>query len=76
MTLGQPQTLVHSINPTAPIQLADNDQRDPGKEITDDPHGDDPHGKSADEEVHDPKMPANDSANNPYAARDVYGNRK
>jgi hypothetical protein len=50
--------------------VADNkkDDRDPGKEITDDPHGPGPYGKSGDDEIHDNKMPANNL--------DPYGNKK
>ncbi len=33
--------------------------RDPGKEITEDPHGPDPHGTDASEEIHDKDLPAN-----------------
>jgi hypothetical protein len=37
---------------------AANEPDDPGKDITPDPHGTDPHG-----ETHDPHLPANDPVN-------------
>jgi hypothetical protein len=38
-----------------------------------DPHGDDPHGDDPRDEVHDPKLPANQAKSNAKAPRDVYG---
>jgi len=32
---------------------------DPGKDITDDPHGADPHGPDPRDEIHDKDLPAN-----------------
>jgi len=49
------------------LTIADNSdpKYDPGKEITVDPHGPDPHGPNPHgpdpyDEIHDPKLPAND----------------
>jgi hypothetical protein len=51
------------------LMIADKDPpTDPGKDITDDPHGPDPHGGSPYSEIHDPKLPANQT--------DVYGHKK
>jgi hypothetical protein len=45
------------------IQLSDDSKKkevsDPGKDITDNPHGPDPHGPDPHDEVHDKYMPAN-----------------
>jgi hypothetical protein len=59
----------------APIRLEDK-KSDPGKDITDDPHGPDPHGPDPHDEVHDQGLPANDPARNPDRDRDPYGNPK
>lgn len=42
-----------------PIQIAGAPASDPGRDITDDPHGPDPHGDDAHGENHDNGMPAN-----------------
>lgn len=43
---------------------------DPGKEITDDPHGPDPHGRDPRGEIHDKKLPANNPDD--YLKDDTY----
>lgn len=54
-----------TIHPSRPLLVADNSKDyDPGKEITDNPHGPnphgpDPHGGDGHDEVHDKDMPAN-----------------
>lgn len=40
-----------------------------------DPHGDDPHGDDPHDEVHDPKLPANQAKSASKAPRDVYGDQ-
>ncbi len=38
-----------------------------------DPHGPDPHGDDPADEIHDPKLPANQHRNDHKAPKDVYG---
>ncbi len=75
--LGQdmPSTNVSMVTSAKPNNLRqylaekkDDRDNDPGKDITDDPHGPNPHGRDPHEEIHDKSMPANDL--------DPYGNKQ
>jgi len=73
--LGQsPQTPAASVAPvksSVEIQYVvaeKKEESDPGKDITDDPHGPGTHGRDPHEEIHDKGMPANNL--------DPYGNKK
>ncbi len=51
--------------PTKVLLVENKDDRDPGKDITDNPHGPNPHGRDPHgpdpyDEVHDKRLPAND----------------
>jgi hypothetical protein len=60
--------VIHDVDGIKPIALDDKEPYDPGKEITDNPHGPgthgpNPHGPDPYDEVHDKKLPANDKDN-------------
>ncbi|HEY9677696.1 MAG TPA: hypothetical protein V6C76_06790 [Drouetiella sp.] len=61
-------TLQVKSQPSLIICSRKDDDDDPGKAITDDPHGRDPHGRDPHDENHDKEMPANNL--------DPYGNKK
>jgi len=62
----EPSFIAAKATVSAHVLLVENkDDRDPGKDITDNPHGPNPHGRDPHgpdpyDEVHDKRLPAND----------------